>query len=140
MEIDGKKVINASKPVLIKITTEDCKTGRTKKPDMCAAALACQRDLKCIQARVHISTTYVETNKHWLRYRTPGGLRDEIISFDRGTGFHPGEFILRPLQPSHQANGARQGGPNKPTKKRSSSQRAPYHVTNGVRPSPRQSV
>jgi len=94
MEINGKKVVDATKPISIHITARDAIDGANKDPAGCAAARAVKRDLHCVSARVHIGRVYVETPKQWVRYHTPRSLRTEIIAFDRGGSFEPGEYKL----------------------------------------------
>ena len=94
MEINGKKVVDATKPISIHITQRDTTDGANKDPAGCAAARAVKRDLHCVSARVHIGRVYVETPKQWVRYHTPRSLRTEIIAFDRGGSFEPGEYKL----------------------------------------------
>lgn len=103
MEINGKKVVDAIKPISIHITKRDTVEGASKNPSSCAAARAAKRDIpECVSARVHIGRVYVETPTKWLRYATPRALRTEIIAFDKGGSFEPGEYQLNAIQPSHR--------------------------------------
>jgi hypothetical protein len=95
--IDGKQVVDADKPVVIHITEVDCERGSKKDPTKCAAALALKRVTSCDESRVHIACTYLRFGNKWLRYATPPSLKAEIISFDRGGGFYPGDFRLHPM-------------------------------------------
>ena len=96
MEINGKKVVDATKRARIMITERDAKDGDNKNPSSCAAARATKRDIpECISARVHIGRVYVETKTNWVRYMTPEALRTEIVAFDRGGSFQPGEYELK---------------------------------------------
>jgi hypothetical protein len=102
MQINGKKVIDASEPLKITITPRDAALGKTKDPGACAAARAIvrgYRDDGAKAARVHLGRTYVEFGDKWVRYQTPDTLRAEIISFDRGATpeFMAGDYkLLRP--------------------------------------------
>lgn len=80
------------------------------------------------RARVHISTTYLKVRGKWFRYGTPLNLRDEIISFDRGGQFYPGEFRLKAITPS-MARNRRSGSRTSVT---SASKRV-THMVEGVR-------
>ncbi len=101
MKINGQSVIDSKKPVHIKILKSDCQKGASKDPGACAAARACLRDIPgCKAARVHINKTYLQIDDKWVRYLTPPALRTEIVSFDRGAMFQPGEFVLRAVPPS----------------------------------------
>lgn len=134
MEINGAKVVDATKKVVIKITNQDCKKGNTKDPGACAAALACLRELpNCTEARVHLGRTYVKQGRSWVRYHTPQALRSEIVAFDRGGKFAPGEYTLTPMQPAKRT-GKQQGTNTRlSTPKKFQKPRAKYHVISGVR-------
>jgi hypothetical protein len=113
--IDGKPVVDADQSVVIQITQQDCERASKKNPAMCAAALALKRTTGCDECRVHIGCTYLRFGKKWLRYATPASLRAEIISFDRGGGFYPGDFRLYPMPASNRLKPIRQkvGGKRK---------------------------
>jgi hypothetical protein len=95
--IDGMPLVDADTPVTIHITQADCERGSKKDPQKCAAALALKRDTSCDEPRVHLGCTYLRFGDRWLRYATPPSLKAEIISFDRGGGFYPGDFRLCPM-------------------------------------------
>lgn len=136
MKIAGLPVVDSPKKLKIVITEKDVAKGNTKDPGSCAAAQACLRQPNCTQARVHLGRTYLKIGEKWVRFHTPPSLRGEIISFDRGAMFQPGEYTLAPMQPSHRAKGKRIGGPTVgKAKKKSSKARAKPHVVHGVRAS-----
>lgn len=96
MEIAGKKVVDAKRSAKIVITKRDTETGDNKNPSSCAAALAAKRDVpECLSARVHIGRVYIEHKDKWVRYLTPEALRTEIVAFDRGGSFQPGDYVLK---------------------------------------------
>lgn len=106
MEIAGKRVVDATKPVTINITPRDIAAGDNKNPSSCAAAKAAKHSIEdCISARVHIGRVYIEQEKKWVRYNTPDSLKQEIIAFDRGGAFAPGEYTLRPISVNETAEG-----------------------------------
>jgi hypothetical protein len=101
--IDGKPVIDAKSSITLHIAKQDCVGANPKRPESCAAARNIKRDLKAIDCRVHLSRVYIRQNKgNWQRYATPANLRAEIIAFDRGGAFEPGDYILSPLQPTQR--------------------------------------
>ena len=103
MMIEGLPVRDLTKPLKLVISDDDCKRGSTKNPSSCAAALAACRLPKVTEARVHIGRVFLNiSNKYWLRGKTPGALRTEIVSFDRGAKFEPGEYTIRPIAPSER--------------------------------------
>ncbi len=99
MKIDGKRIFDADRPQTIVITKDDVKKGNTKDPGGCAAALACCRDLRATEARIHVTKAYVKIRNRWYRFRTPTALSREIVAFDRGGKFEPGEYELKPIKP-----------------------------------------
>jgi hypothetical protein len=106
MEINGKKVVDAKRPAPIIITERDVKDGDNKNPSSCAAARAAKHSISdCLSARVHIGRVYIEQERQWVRYETPEALRTEIVSFDRGGGFQPGKYTLRPISPANTSAG-----------------------------------
>lgn len=142
MEINGKRVVDATKPISIHITKRDTTDGDNKNPSACAAARAVKRDIpECVSARVHIGRVYVETPKQWIRYETPDALRTEIVAFDRGGQFQPGNYKLsvpakrdyKAARSTTQVNGGNNG---KPAKNRAKLliAKVKRHEVSGVRP------
>jgi hypothetical protein len=108
MEINGKRVVDATRKAKIMITKRDTVEGDNKNPSSCAAARAAKRDVpECLSARVHIGRVYIEQKDKWVRYYTPEALRTEIIAFDRGGTFQPGEYELKPPSKSESEAGRR---------------------------------
>lgn len=115
-KIDGLPVRNLTKPLRLVISEEDCRRGNSKTPSSCAAALAACRLPKITEARIHIGRIFLNVaNKYWLRGKTPAALRTEIVSFDRGGKFEPGEYNIRPLSPSETTDNHSKG--HKPVKR-----------------------
>lgn len=129
MEIEGLPVKDAKKSVILQITGADVKKGRVKSPESCAAAIACKRQLGASEAHVHKSRTYLRFNGHWIRYQTPASLQAEIVAFDRGGKFEPGEHRLMKMQPSKTVD--RKRGPRRSKGKK----RSGYHIVKNIRPS-----
>lgn len=133
MKIDGLKVFNVRKSLIIKVLPIDIKASKSKEADKCAAAIACKRQFKAVDARVHVGRTYLRFNGKWMRYHTSPALRSEIVSFDRGGKFSQGEYTLYGIQPS-KLTGRQQGGKNHKPKKYKKHSHI-YHILSGVRPS-----
>jgi hypothetical protein len=134
MKINGIPVVDATKKVVIQISPKDIAKGDTKDPGACAAAQACMRQLGADMARVHIGRTYLKIGNKWTRFHTSKPLRTEIIAFDRGGKFAPGEYVLGPCQPSKRATGKRQGSRPKPrVDPKSPKRRRTYHTVANVR-------
>lgn len=124
-------IINAKKPAVLHITKADLKQAsrHRKDPTWCVIACAARRELGAENVRIHLSRMYILQGTKWLRYMTPKSLRGEIIAFDRGGDFSPGEFWLAPPAPSKQTG--RQQGSDKTEYMKP---RNPRHITENVRP------
>lgn len=139
MEINGKKVVDATKLLHIEITKRDAELGNTKDPGGCAAARAIIRSFKqegAKAARVHVSRIYVEYPDKWVRYRTPNTLKTEIVSFDRGRSakFMEGNYGLLPIAPSDRIAARKRNAGNDPrTKSKRPKIARAVHQIEGVR-------
>jgi len=138
MRIAGLPVVDAPKKLTIKVTAGDVQKGKTKDPGSCAAAQALLREKDCTEARVHLGRTYLKMGKKWLRFQTPESLRSEVISFDRGAAFQPGEYTFTPMSPAcrfgSRTGSAKPGARDKGSKNRTPKKpRAKPHVVYGVR-------
>ena len=136
MKIFGTEVKDANEKLVVHITKSDVKLGATKNATACAAARALCREHGATEAKVHFSRAYIRRGGgKWLRFSVPSALRNEIMAFDRGGEFAPGEYLLSPVQPSVQL-GRHQKKPPKPTKQvpqRGNKPKRPYHIVEGVR-------
>lgn len=136
MKINGKRVIDAKKPLKITVSPQDANAGRTKDPAKCAAARAIIRTISDAKsARVHLGRTYIEYPDHWVRYKTPPSLKIEIVSFDRGAKpqHTVGDYTLQAPAPAD-----RLGSRKKPQGSTGSKNRRPHiarihHQIEGVR-------
>jgi len=133
MKLLGIEVRDADAPVMLRIRAADTKTG-TKDPNNCAAAKAAKRLPGVSEARIYRSRAYLlhksPEGKFWKRYITPASIRNEIISFDRGSYFDPGEYTLLPLPTSQKLGMVRT---HHHTGKGSKSHRSVPHVVSGIR-------
>lgn len=101
----SRNVVDAKKDIGLHITARDIRRGNNKEPGGCAAALACLRETHAVQAMVYLSKTFVQFKRNgpWHRLMTPRNLASEIIAFDRGGEFMPGDYTLRaPKAPSEK--------------------------------------
>lgn len=107
-KLEGRKIIDATKPLTVYVRKSDIERSDPKEPGSCAMANAICRQLHVAEARVHLSRTYILDKKKdvWVRYHTPLRLREQIVSFDRGYQFDADDYRLVP--PSH-AIGTQQG-------------------------------
>lgn len=139
--IDGMPIINAKRPLTLHVTEVDIAGSDRKKPGNCAAARACYRELHADEVRIHLGRVYVRTRgaKSWTRYNTPPAMRNEIIAFDRGGDFEPGEYTLHVPHPAQRTKKAQGSTTNKtkPWKQRSKTpKRASPKVVKNVRTGP----
>lgn len=116
--------------VKLVITPTDVRRATKKDPTECAAARACKRALGASEARVHVGRTYLRFNGHWERYLTSKPLRTEIVAFDRGGQFAPGEYSLLKMQPSRKYDVSRDNGKKLNPKRK----RRGYHTLTNIRP------
>lgn len=131
-KFEGLPVIDATSDVTLVVNSKDIKNSYKKNPADCAAAIAGRREFKR-ETRVFLSRMYVKNKQKncWVRYITPNNAAREIISFDRGSEFIPGEYKFKRPSPQ-QKLGINRGksyssGKNSPSKKRS------YTMTANVR-------
>ncbi len=133
MKLEGLPVYDATEPLGFTVKTRDITKRGIQSPDSCAMALACKREHHSKDVRIHMKYSYVLEKDHWTRYRTPASVSREIVAFDRGGSFDPGEYML--LVP-YKSN--RIGLPRKLSKR--SRKRLAYtryiHVTANVRTRP----
>jgi hypothetical protein len=136
MHINGTPVKDAKQKIVLTITPQDVKSGAKKNANSCAAANALCRQEGCEAAKVHMSRAYIKKGKTWYRFAVPTALKNEVLAFDRGGAFEPGEYVLNPIQPSVRLGAPRRSPPvetrtgahhSKNKRKR------PYHVVSGVR-------
>jgi hypothetical protein len=127
-QINGFPVIDARKPLVVRITQRDItRAHETQAPASCAMARACLRELHCIEVRVHITRTYIRMNdSNWQRYMTSYPLRQQILGMAAGIPFEPGEFTLGNPPPSK-----RHGAIHVPSKRTGrGKKRRPYVLSN----------
>jgi hypothetical protein len=120
-----RRVVDAKKNVDIEVTAQDCKGSRRMKPDACAMARAFGREYD--GAIISMSTAYLVKGKTATRYKVPGAVSREIVSFDRNRNFAPGEYQLR--APSATARMGWRYKPTGPHKTHKTHQ----HKTAGIR-------
>lgn len=135
MKINGVPVVDAKKPAKIKIFKQDIDKSTKKDPGMCAAAVAALRTFSNVnEARVHLKRIYLRVGKgpteRWLRYETPTALRQEIISFDRGGKFEPGDYQLKVSAPSERLGVDKRPRPRTTKVPLRSTRYVPIHVAN----------
>ena len=91
---EGRKVVDANKDIVVHVEKADIDGSKLKSPSNCAAARAGKRAWHK-DVRVFIARAYVRTGNHWTRYLTPATLSRELVSFDRGSAFVPGDYLFK---------------------------------------------
>lgn len=135
--IDGLPIMDAKKPVKLIINDNDINKADPKEPKDCAVARACRRGLHVKEVRVHLGRVYLRQNEgNWVRYMTPRYLRSEIIAFDRGGKFVPGEYTLQAPGPSRRTKKAQGSKKSKSRPVKSKTKRRAPHVVTDVRQGP----
>jgi hypothetical protein len=89
------RVTDATKPLEIVVTAQDDKVSRKLDHAGCAMAVACKREFKLDGAIVSRCVAYLVKGDEAVRYDVPERATREVISFDRGGGFNPGEYTLQ---------------------------------------------
>lgn len=129
----GLPVVDApeGKGITLTVTKADVNGSTKSDPANCAAARAGQRELKR-EVHVFLSRAYVKDTdkKRWVRYITPEAASREIISFDRGSSFVPGEYTFKAAT-KWQKLGMERGESTRPGTGKP--QTNPRHVTAEVR-------
>lgn len=103
---NGLPVEDATVDLVLDVQKQDCTTGHRKDPHKCAAAKAALREDGVLDAEVYRTRTYLllERNgkRFYRRFQTPAKFRTEMVSFDRGGGMEPGEYVFKAVAPSQQ--------------------------------------
>jgi len=130
--IDGQPVANSATSIRLTITERDIKDGAPLNPNACAIALAAQRHIEGVTAaRAHLGCIYLMIRGKWRRFHTSGALSREIVAFDRGGKFYPGEYDLLPVPAHTLIKRARK--PSSTPRRRGPPRRRKPHYTEGVR-------
>lgn len=132
-EIDGLPVIDAKRDVTLHISKADVSKASIKAPNSCAIAQSCLNKKGVKEARIHLSRAYLRMNdNNWVRFIVPASARSEIVAFDRGGTFSPGNYVLSAPPPSARLGDTerkRNTGPRRTKRKK-------YHIITDVRSAP----
>lgn len=131
---------DARKALILEITDRDVKSSKEKDPSNCAAAVACKRQEKVKNARVHVTQTYIDRGKYWERYTTPNRMRTEIVSFDRGAMFTASEYTLKVPDESHKLGAYVYKKREDKRKNHAGGSPRTYYSTSGVRASAHKNI
>lgn len=129
---EGLPVVDAGKDIKLSVTPADIRGSSKKNPGQCAAARTLSRELET-EARVFLTRTYIKDKKAktWVRYLTPASISREIVSFDRGSQFEPGEYVIK--APSAGQRLGYDRGPSSEDQRTGKRFQSPVHKTVSVR-------
>jgi hypothetical protein len=124
------EVVDATKDVTIEVTKRDQSIAHAREHSSCAMAVACKRALALDGVIISISAAYLVKGEQATRYAVPEQVRREIVAFDRGASFAPGDYRL--ITPNHPVGKARSPGDNG-THSGNGKATPPKHFTEGIR-------
>jgi len=121
-----KHVVDATEPLNIEVTKGDVSTSKRKAHSECAMAVACKRAKHLDGVIIATSTAYLIKGDTATRYTVPDSVGREVVAFDRGGSFEPGEYkLIKPNSPlGHGGSGSHAAAAYK---------RSVPHVTTNVR-------
>lgn len=113
------------------VTTTDTKASVKNHKD-CAIAKACKRLQGVDGAVISVATAFIIKGDTAYRYRVPSAVAREVVAFDRGASFTPGEYELKAPGRTHKL-GRKQGSSGARTGQGAGRNSGPRHVTKGIR-------
>lgn len=126
-----EEVKDATRGITIEVTKGDINSSQVKSHRTCAIAVACKRKFHLDGVVISRSIAYLVKDKRAVRYMVTSSAAREIIAFDRGGTFEPGEYSF--IKPHDSiAIGQNRKAPsskNDIRKKRG----APRHITANIR-------
>lgn len=128
---DVEVVKDASRNVTIEVTKKDINSSQVKNLKSCAIAQACKRAMHLDGVVISRSIAYLVKDKHAIRYVLSDAATKEIIAFDRGGSFEPGEYKLHKPHDAIAINSGHQA-PTSRNKKRAK-RGSPRHLTANIR-------
>lgn len=96
------EAFDSDRAVDVEVKKSDITKSKPKDPTECAMAHAFKRETHTDAAIIGLKYSYLIKGKTAFRFRTPGSVRTEIISFDRHGDFEEGHYYLIPPAPSER--------------------------------------
>src|SRR6267142_2410552 len=127
-----KTVTDAKKNVNIEVTNADDKAAAKKSHKTCAMAVACKRKFKLDGVVISVNRAYLVKGDRARRFVLPPSVEREVVSFDRGGGFEPGEYELSKV-PKGSTLGRKKSKANGKEGAHSPGQPKHIHRTGGIR-------
>jgi len=127
------KVKDAYEILKVTVTDADNKSSLVKDHNACAMAVACKHKTKADGVIISVTSAYIIKGDEATRYKLPGSVSREVVSFDRKAGFMPGDYQLVPFSEG-QHIGMPHSGENKAAGSHSGNLKKRFiHRTEGVR-------
>lgn len=127
-----KTVVDAERNARIEVTGADDKAAKRKSHKTCAMAVACKRKFHLDGVIMSIKTAYLVKGTQARRFTLPPSVAREVVSFDRGGGFEPGDYELSKVSPSVRLDRTVKGKGHGPGN-RGAGSRKHIHRTKGIR-------
>jgi hypothetical protein len=129
--INGRQCIDATESISLNITDNDCQLASRKDHANCVLSRACMKhtgsDVLVYVSRVYVKQIHQDV---WVRYVIENTLRTQVVAFDQGGAFNPGQYVLN--KPASDKRLGRSSGGQKNTD-RKTPRKMPVKLTN-VRP------
>jgi hypothetical protein len=93
--LTGGKKCSGYYDAVIEVTSEDNRQSRKKDHAGCAMAVACKREAHAQGVIISRSVGYIIKYNKAMRFKIPESVAREVVSFDRGGGFTPGEYVMK---------------------------------------------
>lgn len=126
------KVVDAKRDTEIEVTKRDTSSATVRNHKACAMAVACKRKLNLDGVIMSVSTAYLIKDNIATRYKVPEAVSREIVSFDRNSGFEPGDYKLKAISSTARLGESRGTNPKKGGKKNGNATKR-YHKTENIR-------
>jgi hypothetical protein len=111
-------VKDAKKHLVIKVTEKDIKQAQQKDHIDCAMAVACKKGQGADGVIMAIKTAYIIKDDQAVRYKLPERTAREIVAFDKGGRFSPGEYELKAPSKFQKLGASTRPSGKKPYKKK----------------------
>ena len=124
------EVVDADDPITVEVTARDVSTSKRKAHAECAMAVACKRSKNVDGVLISTTSAYLIKGNTAVRYAVPPSVAREVVVFDRGSDFMPGEYSLVPV------SGTNRIGETRSTGRTTGGHRRPqvrHHMTQNVR-------
>ncbi len=126
------KVTDSDNDLEIEVLERDIRAAAKKNHTECAMAVACKRAEHADGVIISVNTAYVIKGNEATRFKVPQSIAREVVSFDRGSQFGPGDYALKSPRKSQRLGARQERSPSTATRPLKTKRRKP-HVTEGVR-------